>query len=98
MVEIYPIIKSIEDPFDEKSCQPLLFDVLVDPSEAYPLNIPSISSAIVAGLQEELRTFHYGKLTAPPDQPGEGPGRYGVCCDRTKRCDCSGPLPPVSSN
>ena len=85
-----------ENPFDEKSCQPLLFDILVDPSEAYPLDLPSVSDNIVAGLQEELRTFHYGKLTAPPDQPGEGPGRYGVCCDRSKKCDCSGPLPPVA--
>jgi hypothetical protein len=37
-------------------------------------------------------------LAAPPDLPGEGPGRYGVCCDRdpfapfrrNATCDCSG--------
>jgi hypothetical protein len=25
-----------------------------------------------------------------PDGPGEGPGKYGVCCDRAKGCDCDG--------
>ena len=23
-----------------------------------------------------------------PDAPGEGPGRYGVCCNRTAACYC----------
>ena len=82
-----------EDPSDLEACKPLLFNVLEDPSEAYPLDIPSVSREIVLGLRQELKLFHYGKLTPPPDRPGEGPGTYGICCDRSKQCDCSGPLP-----
>ena len=83
-----------EDPDHLDTCKPLLFNILEDPSEAYPLDDPSVVSEIVAGLRRELLTFRYGKLVAPADRPGEGPGKYGVCCDRSKNCDCSGPLPP----
>ena len=38
----------------------------------------------------EVATFTYGKLTPEPDGPDEGPGRYGICCDRSRDCDCSG--------
>jgi len=49
---------------------------------------------------KELASFTKGHLIAPPDLPGEGKGKYGVCCDRdpfAKRtlpgnatCDCNG--------
>ena len=43
----------------------------------------------------EIKTFEFGKLIPPPDGPGEGPDKYGVCCDRAKGCDCDGrPYPP----
>lgn len=79
---------------------PLLFNVDVDPSEAYALTdnntMPSDPK-----LQEVIRTLQDAyKLqlqslvphsTPPaPDGPGEGPGTYGVCCDRAQGCDCDG--------
>ncbi len=82
-------------------CAPLLFDVRKDPSEAYPLDNkanPQQSSAILAALRKELQTFTWGKLVAPADGPGEGPGTYGVCCDRAQGCDCDGPLPKTKES
>ena len=74
----------------------LLFDVLEDPSEAYPLALNSTPAAyanvineIIAARDAEAKTMYYGKLTAAPDGPGEGPGTYGVCCDRTLGCNCT---------
>ena len=84
------------DPTNESDCDILLFNIQEDPSEAYPLTLPDIASEIVLRLQNELKTFVYGsKLIPPPDLPGEGPDKYGVCCDRENSCDCSGPLPPL---
>lgn len=40
----------------------------------------------------EKATFHYGKIHDIPDGPGEGPGRYGVCCNRETDCNCAGGL------
>jgi hypothetical protein len=80
-------------------CEMLLFDIRQDPSEAYPLDdVTDVKAAVLSRLQSELATFTYGKLVAPPDQPGEGPNKYGVCCDRSKECDCSGPLPGVGQD
>jgi len=45
---------------------------------------------IVRALAMEKATFVHQKNTPLPDGPGEGPGRYGVCCDRSKNCDCNG--------
>ena len=80
---------------------PLLFDVEVDPSEAYPLTVNNTAptdpavAAVVAGIKKalarELATMTFGKLVPAPDEPGEGPNKYGVCCDRAKNCDCDGP-------
>ena len=54
----------------------------------------ALASEIIDRLQNELKTFVYGgPLIPPPDLPDEGPDKYGVCCDRKKGCDCSGPLP-----
>lgn len=81
-----------KDPANN-NCDILLFNIREDPSEAYPVNNKTdVVNAVVAALQHEMATFTYGKLVAPPDGPGEGPGKYGVCCDREKGCDCSGPL------
>jgi arylsulfatase A len=76
-------------------CTPLLFNILIDPSEAYPItDEPEIIAIIVKGLQQHLASFPAKpKLIPPPDGPGEGPNKYGVCCDRKRNCDCSGPLP-----
>lgn len=37
----------------------------------------------------EVATFTYGTNTPEPDGPNEGPGRYGVCCDRSRKCNCN---------
>ncbi|KAL3910572.1 MAG: hypothetical protein SGPRY_009006 [Prymnesium sp.] len=79
---------------------PLLFNVEVDPSEAYALtdnntmpNDPMLQG-VVKTLQKayELQVKRLVSHHSPPapDEPGEGPGRYGVCCDRAKNCDCDG--------
>lgn len=72
----------------------------VDPSEAYPLThnkvqptdptIKAVISAIQTAFAHENATFTYGQLVPAPDLPGEGPGKYGVCCDRSRGCDCNG--------
>mmetsp|Transcript_7205 Transcript_7205/g.12505 ORF Transcript_7205/g.12505 Transcript_7205/m.12505 type:complete len:82 (-) Transcript_7205:59-304(-) len=81
-----------------------MFNVEVDPSDAYALadnnTMPSD-----AKLQEVIKTLQkaYAEQVErlvpypsppAPDAPGEGPGRYGVCCDRSKGCDCDGPPSP----
>lgn len=37
----------------------------------------------------EVATFTYGINVPEPDGPNEGPGTYGVCCNRTKHCNCN---------
>jgi len=80
------------DPADDATCAPLLFNIREDPSEAYPLDVsehPDVLTGLLKAYRSELETFQWGKLTPAPDGPGEGPGRYGVCCDRAKECDCT---------
>jgi arylsulfatase A len=78
--------------------KPLLFDIEVDPSEAYPMTgAQDVLTPIVAAYQHELATFTKEKLIAPPDGPHEGKNMYGVCCDRVQKganatCDCDGPV------
>ena len=36
----------------------------------------------------EKATFRFGNITQEPDGPGEGPGRYALCCDRSRDCYC----------
>jgi arylsulfatase A len=76
---------------------PLLFDVNRDPSEAEPIstgempNHPEHRAAmerIMKAYAMEVSTFTFGKMVPYPDGPGEGPGLYGVCCDRSKNCNC----------
>ena len=72
----------------------------IDPSEAYPLTnngteptdatIKKVIADVRAAYKTEVANFVYGHLVPAPDQPGEGPGKYGVCCDRSKGCDCNG--------
>lgn len=134
-----PGCKKVEYPLE----QPLLFDVVADPSEAYPLagnfnaswsaspsagaarlpcngddpcngnggrqglpsgpgyatpaEIAAALAALVAARKVELAEFHRTLLSPAPDLPGEGPGRYGVCCNRNPyaapvnaSCDCNG--------
>ena len=78
---------------------PLLFQVEEDPSEAFPLaegnewpSDPKHRDAmerIIKAYAMELSTFAFGKNIPYPDGPGEGPGLYGVCCDRSKLCNCT---------
>ncbi|KAG7350334.1 alkaline-phosphatase-like, core domain containing protein [Nitzschia inconspicua] len=76
---------------------PLLFDVEKDPSESEPLSSggmpkdPEHQAAmdrIVKAYAMERATFVFGSLVTYPDEPGEGPAKYGVCCDRSKGCYC----------
>jgi len=78
---------------------PLLFNVEEDPSEAFPLcrtdvtdvNITScaaysdVLNKIHAAYENELATFTWGHITPVP-----GAGPWGVCCSRSKGCDCNG--------
>lgn len=75
---------------------PLMFNVEVDPSEAQPVDTNDDYEAsaalkrIVRALAMEKATFVHQKNQPLPDGPGEGPGIYGVCCDRSKNCECNG--------
>jgi len=85
---------------------PLLFNIEEDPSEAYPLTtngeqpqdpeIKAVLAALTAARKKEISSMVFGKLTTPPDGPGEGPNKYGVCCDRAQGCDCNGKPSVVS--
>lgn len=71
---------------------PLLFNVEEDPSEAYPLNPDKLGQVVLRfqkAYEEETRTFVWGHITPEPDQQGEGPGKYGICCDRSLGCRCN---------
>lgn len=77
---------------------PLLFNVEVDPSEAIPLNAKNENPtnpdelAAMKRIQKayamEKATFEFGTIIPMPDGPKEGPNQYGVCCDRSKGCNC----------
>jgi arylsulfatase A len=78
---------------------PLMFDVEADPSESVPLNAPNESpkkredlaalNAILKAHAMEVATFTFGKIVPIPDGSNEGPDEYGVCCDRSKGCNCT---------
>jgi len=76
---------------------PLLFDIEKDPSEAEPISFNKMPKKeedllamkrILAAYAMEKSTFQFGKIKKEPDGPGEGPGQYAVCCDRSKDCYC----------
>ena len=79
---------------------PLLFNVAVDPSEAYALtenntmptdpNLRAVVAFLQAAYAEEVASLNAYTAPPAPDGPGEGAGKYGVCCDRKKGCDCDG--------
>jgi len=76
---------------------PLLFDVEKDPSESEPISFNEMPKKtedflamkrILAAYAMEKSTFQFGNITKEPDGPGEGPGHYAICCDRSKDCNC----------
>jgi hypothetical protein len=76
---------------------PLLFDIDKDPSESEPISegdMPTEESdkeameRIMKAYAMEKATFVFGNVIPYPDGPGEGPGQYGICCDRSKDCYC----------
>jgi arylsulfatase A len=76
---------------------PLLFDVEKDPSEAEPISFNTMPGKsedkaamdrILAAYAMEKATFKFGHIVPSPDEPGEGPGKYGLCCDRSRNCNC----------
>lgn len=76
---------------------PLLFDVEKDPSEAEPISFNAMPEKaedleamkrILSAYAMEKSTFQFGNITKEPDGPGEGPGHYALCCDRSKDCYC----------
>lgn len=82
---------------------PLLFDIVKDPREKWPVNVvggiprmPRRGQAaramerILAAYKAELATFSYGTLDSVPEEPVEAFYGYGVCCNVTTDCDCSG--------
>jgi hypothetical protein len=96
-----PSLIRVYDPY------PLLFNVEKDPSEAEPIstgempkNNPEDRAAmrrIMNAYAMEKATFTFGKINPEPDGEGEGPGTYGVCCDRSKSCNCVGSKEPEDS-
>ena len=81
---------------------PLLFNIDKDPSESEPLNAPGnvmphnpehqeVMKRIMQAYAMEKSTFVFGKLVPEPDGPNEGPGIYGICCDRARNCTCTAP-------
>jgi len=73
---------------------PLLFNVEKDPSEAEPVKTNdgeglAVVAAIQAAYDAEVASFTTQKLIPEPDEEGEGPGHYAVCCDATLDCKCS---------
>lgn len=81
---------------------PLLFNVEKDPSESQPISFNKIPTdpedaaamdRILKAYAMEKATFQFGKIEPYPDQPGEGPGKYGVCCDRSRDCNCRDKAP-----
>lgn len=78
---------------------PLLFNVEIDPSEAFPIctgealprHDPEARAAINRILRAyamEQATFQYGDIPPLPPSPGEGPHHYGLCCNRAINCSC----------
>lgn len=76
---------------------PLLFNVEKDPSESEPLSTGGMPQnpedqvamdRIIKAYAMERATFEFGSVLIYPDEAGEGPGKYGVCCDRSKDCYC----------
>ena len=76
---------------------PILFNIDHDPSESEPLSTgelpqePEHRAAMLRIMQAyamEKATFSFGTLVPYPDGPGEGPGLYGLCCDRARNCNC----------
>lgn len=75
---------------------PLLFNVERDPAEAFPLTqdgvtptdptVKQVLLAIETALANEAATMTWG---TPGSNPNGVPGQNGVCCDRTKKCNCS---------
>ncbi|KAL3916177.1 MAG: hypothetical protein SGILL_005299 [Bacillariaceae sp.] len=76
---------------------PLLFDVEKDPSEAEPVSFNDMPKddedlaamkRILAAYANEKATFQFGSIKQEPDEEGEGPGHYALCCDRARDCYC----------
>lgn len=80
---------------------PLLFQVEHDPSEAYALTqnttappdpaLAAVVARFAAAYAREVAAVVARPSPPAPDAPGEGPGAYGVCCNRTLGCECDGP-------
>ncbi|KAG7350369.1 alkaline-phosphatase-like, core domain containing protein [Nitzschia inconspicua] len=76
---------------------PMLFDVEKDPSESEPISVNAMPpkeedfaamERILAAYTNERATFRFGKISQEPDEEGEGPGQYALCCDRSQQCYC----------
>jgi hypothetical protein len=77
---------------------PLLFDIEKDPSEADPISFNEMPTKkedsmamnrILKAYAMEKSTFQFGNITQEPDGPGEEPGKYALCCDRSRECNCN---------
>lgn len=77
---------------------PLLFDIEKDPSEAEPISFNQMPTKkedlmamnrILKAYAMEKSTFQFGNITQEPDGPGEEPGKYALCCDRSRECYCN---------
>jgi len=71
---------------------PLLFDVEKDPSEAEPVDSDEGKAAIKviqAAYDAEVASITTQVLIPEPDEEGERPGHYAVCCDLALDCKCT---------
>jgi arylsulfatase A-like enzyme len=88
-------------PYINYTGGPLVFNVERDPSEAYALTYntttpsdPELSKVVakfISSYAQQVASLVRTQPPPAPDRPGEGPGKYGVCCNRTLGCDCDGP-------
>eukprot|EP00004_Rigifila_ramosa_P014730 TRINITY_DN3373_c0_g1_i1.p1 TRINITY_DN3373_c0_g1~~TRINITY_DN3373_c0_g1_i1.p1 ORF type:complete len:499 (+),score=104.66 TRINITY_DN3373_c0_g1_i1:161-1498(+) len=69
---------------------PLLFNLEIDPSEVYPLDVTLPEYALILTDILEVVAQHNATLPNPlPEPQMDGIGPVGLCCDRELDCYCS---------
>jgi len=76
---------------------PLLFEIDVDPSEQYPLDVSGYKNVLIAF--EEAVKQHNSTMVFAVDQVGRGNDtKLAVCCDQTTDCVCGQSFSVVQNN
>lgn len=86
-----PLLFNVED--DPSESLPINYEYNDDDKNEKPRPMNSENTEamrrIIVAYAMEKATFEFGTAVPFPDGPGEGPGLYGICCDRSKNCNCS---------